>query len=386
MRKSIIVLLTLTLAGALPVAAGWDEGVAAFNTKDFKTAEREFRTMLEQQPDSSRIQYMLGLSLQRLNRKEEALNHLVKAYDLNPNDLATKLALGQAYASSRRYQEAARLLDSIEVASLPAAHRTALYRMRAEAKEKLGNDQGALADFRELAKLNPGDADVQYGYGLVALKMDQVDTAVDALDRAVRADPSDVQKKISYAGALLRKARTTQDRNEKKRTYLKASQIAGEVAKADPSFANLVRLMSAQLGAGQYNELVATGKQAEALNPRDWIVPFYIGQAYTSSDRYQQSLQPLNKALELAGPQDQKRVWTQIGFAHEKLKNYSESTSAYQKAGDRNAVVRVQENQDIAAENQRIQKENDLIEEMEREARRLEEEMKELEDGDGGGI
>lgn len=386
MRKTLFALLTLVLVGALPAAAGWDEGVAAFSKNDFKTAESEFRKMVEQQPESYRIQYMLGLTLERLNRKEEALNHLIKAYDLNPNDLATKLALGQAYTSSRRYEEAARLLDTVDAGSLPVSHRSALYRMRAEAKEKLGNDQGALKDFRELAKLKPSDPDVQYGYGVIALKLDQLDTAIDAFDRAVRGDSADVQKKVSYAGALLRKARSTQDKNQKKMTYLKASEISAQISKAEPTFDNLVRLMSAQLGAGQYDELLATGKQAEAKNPRDWIVPYYVGQAYTSSDRYQQALAPLNKALELADAQDQKRVWTQIGFAQEKLKSYADSISAYQKAGDQGAVARVQKNQDIATQNKAIEAENEQIEAMAEEAARLEEEMKKLEQGDGGGI
>ena len=86
-----------------------------FSKKDFQTAVSEFQKLADQQPESYRIQYMLGASLQRLNRKEEALNHLNKAYDLNPNELSVKLELGKAYFSVRRYQETVKLLDTTSV-------------------------------------------------------------------------------------------------------------------------------------------------------------------------------------------------------------------------------------------------------------------------------
>lgn len=385
MRKTIALLITLTLVGVLPAAAGWEEGVAAFQTGDFKTAAAEFQQGVSAQPESHSLHYMLGLSLKQLGRKEEALNHLRKAYDLKPNDVQTKLALGQLYVSVRRYEEAGRLLDTVDAGSLPESHRVSLYQMRGRAKEKVGNDQGAYRDFSALAKLRPSDASVQYTFGILALKTDNLDVAVDALDRAVKADPGDLDKKTTLSSALQRQARSTQDKRQKKMRYLKASELAAAVSKADPSFENLLRLMEAQLGAGQYDDLLATGKQAAAKNPRDWIVPFYVGQAYTSSERFSQALQPLKQALELAGPQDQKRVWNQIGWAHEKLKNYAEAISAYQNAGDQGAVSRVRENQGIAAENERIEAENARIKEMEAEAARLEAEMKKLEEGDDDG-
>ena len=386
MRKTLALLIILAFAAILPAEAGWEEGVAAFKTGDFKTAAAEFQAGVESQPDSHSLQYMLGLSLKQLGRKEEALNHLTKAYDLKPNDVQTKLALGQAYLTVRRYEEAARLLDTVNASSLPEEHRVGLYQMRGGAKEKVGNDQGAYSDFRALAKLKPSDASVQYSLGALALKTDNLDVGIEALDRAVRAEPGNLEMKITLSSALQRQARGTQDKRQKKLKYLKASELAAAVAKADPSFENLLRLMEAQLGAGQYDDLLTTGRQAETKNARDWIVPFYIGQAYTSSERFQQALAPLNKALELAGAQDQKRVWTQIGWAHEKLKNFPDAISAYQKAGDQGAVARVRENKVIADENEQIEAENARIKELQEEAKRLEEQMKELEEGDGGGI
>lgn len=386
MRKPLVVFVSLLLAGALTASAGWEEGVAAFSKKDFQTAAQEFQTLADQQPESYRIQYMLGLSLQRLGRKEEALNHLRKAYDLNPNDVAVKASLGNAYFAVRRYEEVAKLLDQMDTSSLPASQRAAVFQLRGESKRKLGNMQGAYSEYRQLAQLKPNDAKVQYQYGVTALRADQIQAAINALDTAVRLDPDDSDKKITYANALIRKARGTQNRTAKKTAYIKASELASEVVSADPSFENLMLKLSAELGAGQYSEAVQTGERAAQKNPRDWIVPFYIGQAYTSDQQYQAAIDPLNEALELAtSPTDQKRVWKQIGYAHEKLKNYSRSISAYQNAGDQAGVARVQKNEETAKYNEQVEAENERIRQMEEEAKRLEEEMKKLEEGEGGG-
>ena len=141
--------------------------------------------------------------------------------------------------------------------------------------------------------------------------------------------------------------------------------------------------MSAELGAGLFDRAVETGKQAQAKNSQDWIVPFYIGQAYTSAGKFAESEAPLRKALELADAANQKKVWTQLGFAYEKQRKFSESITAYQNGGNAAAATRVQENERIAAENERIEAENAQIRAMEEEAKRLEEELKKLEVGGG---
>ena len=97
MRKTLVsILVSLAIAG--PALAGWEEGVAAFTKKDYEAARSEFQKVVDQNPDAFSGHYMLGLSLGFLNRKEEALNHLRKAYDLNPNDVAIKIELGRVLA------------------------------------------------------------------------------------------------------------------------------------------------------------------------------------------------------------------------------------------------------------------------------------------------
>ncbi len=386
MRKTIpLIALSLLLIGALPALAGWDEGVAAFTSKNFQGAVTEFQELVKQNPDGWRGHYMLGLSLEQLKRKEEALHHLRKAYDLNPNDLSVKVALGRAYNNVRRYGDVTKLLGSVDASSLPAKQRAAFYQIRGGAKHKSGDAQGAVKDYALLAKLKPDDAKTQYLYGTSALSLGQTDTAIAALRKASQLAPGDTDMKRAYAQTLIKKGRNSRDKATKKQSYLLASKVAGELAAKDGSYDNLMLKLSAELGAGLYAKAVETGNAASKKSSADWLAHFYLGQAYTSNGQFQQAVAPLEKARGMTTePDELKTIWKQLGFAYEKQKKYTQSIQAYQNAGDQGAVARVTENQNTEKANANIDAENKLIEEMKKEAQALEDELKALEQGGGG--
>ena len=108
--RSSSLMLILILVHTVPALAGWDEGVAAFTSKNFRQAVQQFKIVVRKDPDGAMGHYMLGLSLEQLKRKEETLHHLRKAYDLNPNDLSIKVALGRAYNGNGQHKSAEKVL------------------------------------------------------------------------------------------------------------------------------------------------------------------------------------------------------------------------------------------------------------------------------------
>ncbi len=385
MRKTFILITTLLLLmGALPALAGWDEGVAAFTSKNFQGAATEFQELVNQNPDGWRGHYMLGLSLEQLKRKEEALHHLRKAYDLNPNDLSIKVALGRAYKNVRRYGDVTQLLGTVDASSLPAKQRAAFYQIRGEAKHKTGDSQGAVKDFAQLAKLQPSNAKTQFLYGTTALAAGQTDSGINALRKASELSPKDTDMKRAYAQALIKKGRTSRDKASKKQSYLRASQLASELVAADSSYDNLMLKISAELGAGLFSKAIETGTQATGKSGGDWLAHFYLGQAYTSNGQFQDAVAPLEQAKKkTTKPDDLKMIWKQLGFAYEKQKKYAQSIDAYQNAGDQGAVARVKENEETDRFNQEVEQQNAEIEKMKKEAAELEAELKALEQGGG---
>lgn len=385
MRKYIIGIVALTfLAG--PALAGWEEGVAAFTKRDFQAAVNEFKQVVDQSPEAHQGYYMLGLSYEQLGNNQEALNHLRKAYDLNPNELGTKLALGRAYTNLRRFGDAAKLLSTVDPSPLPSQQKAAFYQMRAQARQQTSDQGGAYQDLQQLARLRPDDAQIQSSYGRSALAMGEIDTAVNTLAKAAQLAPGNLDIKKAYCKAVIRQARVSNDKAAKKRSYLKAANAAAEITAKEPSYDNYMHQIAAELGAGLYKEAAETGKKALGKKDSDWLAHFYTGQALSSVKQYEEAEPYLAKALSLAsGPDNVRRIQRQRGFTFEKQKKWEESIAAYQAVGDSASAARVQKNWDTSLENKRIEQENELIEQMRKEAEELEKQLQELEEGEEGG-
>jgi len=378
----LVVVALLLAAFATPVMAGWDEGVAAFTSKNYQAAAAEFKELVEQTPDGYQSHYMLGLSLQQLGRKEEALHHLRKAYDLNPNDLNTKLSLGRAYYNLRRYNDVSSLLGSVDPSSLSSAQKAAFYQMRGKARLETG--QSGLSDFKQLALLKPKDAEMQYLYGSHALKAGQTDAGVAALRKAADLAPKDTEKTRAYVNALIKKGRMTRDKSAKKTAYMQATNVAKTLVGQAPNYKNLMLKVSAEIGAGLYGEAIKTGEQALSKKSTDWLAHYYVGQAYASARKYTEAVGPLEQAKSLAKDSgDIKLIWRQLGYTYEKQKKYTQSIEAYEFAGDQAGVARVKKNEETSRFNDRVEEENKLIKEMEAEAKKLEDELRNLEGGGG---
>lgn len=376
--NAALLAVVLVLGAAGPAAAGWEEGVQAFQGGNFSVAAQEFQGVTEQSPDYAPAHFMLGQALDKLNRNEDALDAFRQAYDLQPSNSEFQLALANAYLEVRRYADAAELYQRIEPSSLKDAYRPAYQKNKAIALEKSGRRDEAFAALRENAESSPNDAGAQYSYGVAAFNAGQTATAISPLERAVQLDPKPKYRE-AYVKALIRLAR--QDASQKQQAYSKAVEQAKALMAADPSYDNLLMLGEAQLGAKQYRDAVSTLERA-AGQQQDWLPRFYLSQAQTAIEQYAAAEESLEKAL-AANPsaENERRIYKQIGFVNEKLKEYEEAKMAYSRAGDQSSVARVEENQRIAEENQEIEEHNRQIEEMKREQEALEKELEELEEG-----
>ena len=374
-----LVLTILALAVAGTAQAGWDEGVSAFKAGNYSVAAQEFQGVVESSPDYANGYFMLGQALGKLNREQDALNAYRKAYDLNPNSVQFQFALADSYMDVGRYRDAAKLFEMIDPSSLPKQLQGVFHAKKATALEKSGRSDQALPSLKAAAQANPSDAASQYRFGVAAFNAGDTGTAVTALGKAVQIDGDAVYRK-AYVDALVRQARET--RSGKTAIYGRAVEQAKALAAKDASYENLLSLGEAQLGAKQYEGAADSFGKAASKKSGAWLPHFYRSQALTALEQYDAAEDALRAALaSKPSAQDEKRIYRQIGFVNEKLKNYEEAKTAYTRAGDQASVKRVQENQDIAAENRKIDAENQRIEEMRKEREKLEKELKELNEG-----
>jgi tetratricopeptide (TPR) repeat protein len=352
MTLRIRLLTTLALATCAGAAsADWDAGVAAFKSKNYSQAHKEFEVVVRERPDWSGGYLMLGRTQLLSQRVNEAIATLRKAYDLGPSDLEIQLALAQAYLEGNRAGEAWQLLTKVNAAGVPKERQALYQQLQAKAAAESGQSDRAAAALEKAASANPNDASVQYNYGVAALNSGNLPAAVAALDKSVRLDPSDAEKQKLLVQALVRQGRETSG-GGKDAVYGRAAEVARALAAKAPTYDHLLLLGEAQLGAGQYEAAAASFAQASGKNGDDWLPHFYAGQAQTALAKYGEAEGSLRRALDRSkSAGDKARVWRQMGFVYEKQKNYDQAKVAYRSAGDGNSVARIEENQKIAQNN-----------------------------------
>jgi tetratricopeptide (TPR) repeat protein len=376
-KKSLAIGVLATLVLASTLSAGWQEGVAAFTAKDYQQAAVEFQEVVDQQPDLFQGHYMLGQSLAALKRMQDALPHLRKAYDLNPNDVGVQMVLGKAYTDSRRYADAVSVLGKMD-ASKAGKHRVTLHQMLAKAYEKTGDERRMRGQLKLAADAEPNNADLRYTYGAAAFNAGDLDGALTALAKAVQLQPNDAAKQKTYAQALLRKGRTSSG-NSKLDAYRKASSALTKVVAGNDSYDNLIMLAGAELGAKQYDGALRSLERAAGKNSNDWLPQYYMGQAYTQKGQYRSAEDKLNQALTKASRNEDKvTVYRQLGFVYEKQKRYDNAIAAYRSAGDDGGVLRAQENKATDEFNKDVEKETQERAAMKAEEDRLKEQLKSL--------
>ena len=103
---------------SLPSLADWDAGVAAYSSGNYSAAAQEFQTLVDQRSDCGVCYQMLGQSLLKLSRPQDAVNQLRKAYDLDPQNDGIRMPLARAYLEAKRYDDAVQLLRTMNPESL----------------------------------------------------------------------------------------------------------------------------------------------------------------------------------------------------------------------------------------------------------------------------
>ena len=366
---------------AVPAAAGWEEGVAAYRSGDFGRAIEEFQGVVGSSPDYAGGHMMLGQSLLKAGRAQEAVASLRKAYDLNPGDVSTQVALATAFVKANRYNEAATLLSRIDVGSLPSSQQASVNKLKAVALAKSGNTSSALSALADAVARNPNDANAQYQYGVMLYNAGQTSQAVAALERAVSLN-ADAKSLEALADAALRLGREERSDSGKRSAYSKAVNAASRLVSTNASYDNLMLLGGAQLGAKDYSEAISTFERAASANSRDWLPRYYVGQAQMKLGNFPAAARSLQESLNMTSDRSNTvKIWSQLGLVFEKQKNWDQARTAYEKAGDTASIARVNQNEETEQYNEDIERQQAEAEAIREEEERIRQELEELEGG-----
>jgi tetratricopeptide (TPR) repeat protein len=170
----------------------FQEGVAAFNAKDFAGAAAKFEAAIAQNPTVAPLHVNLALAYFQLKRPAEAVASLEKAGALAPNDAPIQFQLGSAYVDTQAYDKAVAALQK----GLAISPDLAKDPLAAEAASTLGAvyfAQGkaaeAEAQFQKVLAAAPGNAGATLGMAKVQFSKGDAAKALELFEQVVKTSP-----------------------------------------------------------------------------------------------------------------------------------------------------------------------------------------------------
>lgn len=363
MRKTLVTVLAATLVCGAVAFADWETGVATFRSGDFETALEMFTAVVDRNPAFAGGFFMLGLTLQRLDRFEEAIQALEESSRLDPANAQYAVALARALVEADRHDDAEQALERLDLEELhPDQHQIVLVTKALIARAGGDQDRG-LELLGQAAELVPDNADVMSHYALALTRALRNREAFDAFRRAWAVNRSESVARNAYTAGT-RAARAAVTEGERADLFRSVAEFAAEVFEANPSTANALLVGEAYLGAAEYSSALAW---FERIDEESAIVLMYKGQAHASLGQLAKAEENLRAAIrQQPDPDLLAQIRNSLGFVLDMARKYSEAAQVYQQAGNAAKVAEMREKERMAQQNIAAEEEEQRIRELQR--------------------
>jgi tetratricopeptide (TPR) repeat protein len=192
---TLLILFSAVVVGAqgsstsqsVPTVRG---AAAALAAGDLKRAESELQAILQAAPTDVHAMNLLAIVRVEQKREAEAEALFKQAIAIQPDFAGAHAGLGLLYAQMGKNDLAIPALE--ESARLDPGRKDvqtvliSIWRRQAHDAAEQNELEKALALLIKARKLNPADADVEYEFGMVALRMSLFPDAIDAFDQTLK--------------------------------------------------------------------------------------------------------------------------------------------------------------------------------------------------------
>ena len=322
--------------------------------------ERIYLKKLAVTPNDAELNANIGAIKQAQGDYESALNYYGKAERLDPNNVTTRINTGTLYQQKKDYRRAIEAYDS--VLTLEPSNTKAMY-YKATALSEMGDKQTALTLYKSVLTLEPNNANARdamtdivketmspteyiayltkngtenelYDYSYKLHKEGKVDEAMHGYRAYIQRDQSKADAYINlgicyaakddYGSAIttLNVAKEKFPTNNQVLKTLKniqndydSTRIASAAASYDnkdykkaiqeylaitPATENtMLGVATSYQALNDYDNAIAYYKKAEALNPKNAEIPYYIGYLYSEQQKWNEAEAYLKKAIAL---------------------------------------------------------------------------------------
>ena len=335
----------------LDVSAMFAEAVARHQNGRLAEAQALYSAILRIQPEHFGALHLTGVIATQSHDHQKAVELIVKAIAINPDDAAAHSNLGAAHQALKNLDAAIAAYD--KAIALKPAYAEA-YHNRGMVLQKLGQPEVALADFNRAIALRPNYAEAYNNRGMALQALRQFDAAKDSYDKAIALNPNYTQAYsnlgdtlmackqyeaaiASYNKAIALNPGFIHAYNNRGNAYLALKQYENAIVSYDkvialnPGFALAYQNRGNVLQAlGQYEAAIASYDQAIALNTQFASVYYNRGNALQVLKQYFAAIADYDKAITL-NP-DYVLAYNNRGNALQELRQYDAAIDDYDKA------------------------------------------------------
>jgi tetratricopeptide (TPR) repeat protein len=247
------------------------------------------------QPDNAAFQNDLGVALERLDRKAEALTHFERAVQLNAGYVEAHHNRGLVEAALGRHSQA---LTSLDRAVALQPQRAAIHANRGHVLADLGRADEAIASYNKALALQPRDAITLRRRGQLMLTLQRVPEAIEDFAASAALAPEDTETHFVHGVAL-----ALQQQHE---TALLSFERALEL---NPRSAEVLNNRGVALGQlSRHEEALASFLGAIANAPANIEAHTNAANTLTTLQRHAEAQQYFDLALSMK-PQDSSLQW-----------------------------------------------------------------------------
>jgi tetratricopeptide (TPR) repeat protein len=192
------------------------QGLQAFERKDYATALEYFQAFLEERPGFADIRHSAGLCLGLLGRTEEALEQLDLAIEVNPGYVEAHVNRALLLQELGRYDEAreafalARRHERQGHGRFPSAVTARLAHAHAEVGDlymDAGAPDEAVAQYELALQLRPEFHDIRNRHATALLELGRTMQAVEQLRMVLEENPHYIDARLNLGLARFRQGR-----------------------------------------------------------------------------------------------------------------------------------------------------------------------------------
>ena len=279
---------------------------------------------------TGRMEFTLGATYDQLKRTKDAIAAYQRAADLQPDDVPTLTALGQAQMNDDQYDAALKTFRSLAQADSEDAG--PLVKI-AEIERRQGKYEDALATIREARKKEPENLEAGYQEGMLLDILGRYDEATACyqamVDQTSHANGAYTTEEKNNRGIFLERLGSLYHEQNKTEqaiaTYQKMVEMGGEQATRGYQLE-----VDAYNDAKMFDQAVQVSKEAVAANPKDRDLKLMYAGELVDQGKIEEGLAMANGMLNNSA--DDRSVYFALGNIYTRLRRWKEADDALAKA------------------------------------------------------